>query len=109
MGGRGALVARSTGLAAIGAYLLCLWGLPDGVAEAVAHHHDPLAAPGAALDAVAAVHIAEALAHEVQQHAEDRTPPSPLDLVYLDQLGVRSELDHWRVLARSADDAATAA
>ena len=95
--------------AAIGAYLLCLWGLPDGVAEAVAHHHDPLAVPGAALDAIAAVHIADALAHEVQQHAGDRTPPSPLDVAYLDQLGVRSQLDQWRELARSAGDAATVA
>ena len=31
--------------AATGAYLLSLWGLPDGVVEAVAHHHDPLAFP----------------------------------------------------------------
>jgi HD-like signal output (HDOD) protein len=47
--------------------LLSLWGLPDGVVEAVAHHHDPGVVPGATLDAVAAVHIADALAHEVRQ------------------------------------------
>jgi HD-like signal output (HDOD) protein len=95
--------------AAIGAYLLCLWGLPDGVAEAVAHHHDPFAVPGAALDAVAAVHIADALAHEVQQNAGDRTPAPALDIAYLDQLGVRSRLERWRELARSAGDAAPTA
>jgi HD-like signal output (HDOD) protein len=95
--------------AAIGAYLLCLWGLPDGVAEAVAHHHDPLAVPGAGLDAIAAVHIADALAHEVQHNAEDTTPPALLDVAYLDGLGVRSQLDQWRELARSAGDAAPAA
>jgi HD-like signal output (HDOD) protein len=95
--------------AAIGAYLLCLWGLPDGVAEAVAHHHDPLAVPGAAPDAIAAVHIADALAHEVQQNAGDRTPAALLDVAYLDGLGVRSQLDQWRELARSAGDAAPAA
>jgi HD-like signal output (HDOD) protein len=90
--------------ATVGGYLLCLWGLPDGVAEAVAHHHDPLVVPGAALDAVAAVHIADVLAHEVQQNAEDRTPAPALDDGYLDQLEVRSQLDRWRQLARSASD-----
>ncbi len=88
--------------AATGAYLLSLWGLPDGVVEAVAHHHDPLAVPGAALDAVAAVHIADALAHEVQQAPGDQTASLLLDAVYLEQLGVRSQLDRWRELARSA-------
>ncbi len=88
--------------AATGAYLLSLWGLPDGVVEAVAHHHDPLAVPGAALDAVAAVHIADALAHEVRQSPDDTTPPPMLDAAYVDQLGVRSRLDQWRELARSA-------
>ncbi len=91
--------------AATGAYLLSLWGLPDGVVEAVAHHHDPLAVPGAALDAVAAVHIADALAHELEPGSEDRTPLVLLDDAYLDQLGVRSQLDQWRELARSAGDA----
>jgi HD-like signal output (HDOD) protein len=93
--------------AATGGYLLSLWGLPDGVVEAVAHHHDPLAVPGAALDAVAAVHIADALAHEVQQGPGDIAPL--LDAAYLDQLGVRSRLDQWRELARSAGDAAAVA
>ncbi len=91
--------------AATGAYLLSLWGLPDSVVEAVAHHHDPLAVPGAALDAVAAVHIADALAHEVQQRPGDRPRPPLLDDAYVDQLGVRLQLDQWRELARSAGDA----
>ena len=88
--------------AATGAYLLSLWGLPDGVVEAVAHHHNPLAAPGAALDAVAAVHIAEALAHEAQHNPDRQTPPPPLDETYLEQLGVQQQLDHWRTLAQQA-------
>ena len=93
--------------AATGAYLLSLWGLPDGVVEAVAHHHDPLSVPGAALDAVAAVHIAEALAHEVQHSSHDETPPPTLDHAYLDQLGVGDRLDQWRKLAAEASGAAT--
>ena len=98
--------------ATTGGYLLSLWGLPDGVVEAVAHHHDPLAVHGAALDAVAAVHIADALAHEVELEDGGLTQSS-LDDAYLDQLGIRSRLAQWREFAHSARDgmagAATAA
>jgi HD-like signal output (HDOD) protein len=92
--------------AATGAYLLSLWGLPDGVVEAVAHHHDPLDVPGTALDAVAAVHIAEALAHEVQPGLGAGPPPPRLDVGYLERLGVGSRLAQWRALARAAAGAA---
>ncbi len=96
---------QGTTHAATGAYLLCLWGLPDGVVEAVAHHHNPLAAPGAMLDAVAAVHIAEALAHEAQQNPDGLGPPPLLDETYIEQLGVRRQLDQWRKLAQQAANA----
>ncbi len=46
---------------AAGAYLLGLWGLPLGVVEAVAFHHDPLAAPAGA-DAGLATRLAVGLA-----------------------------------------------
>jgi HD-like signal output (HDOD) protein len=52
-----------------GAYLLGLWGLPPGVVEAVAFHHDPLAAPPAAEAGVAtrlAVGLAVMAVHEEQ-------------------------------------------
>jgi HD-like signal output (HDOD) protein len=87
--------------ATTGGYLLSLWGLPDSVVEAVAHHHDPLAVPGAALDAVAAVHIADALAQEVEP-TDGTLRPSSLDDAYVDQLGIRSRLAQWRELAHSA-------
>jgi len=89
--------------AATGAYLLSLWGLPDEVVEAVAHHHDPGAVPSVALDAIGAVHIADALAHEVHHSPGERTPPSLLDLEFLDRLGVSSRLDQWRELATDAE------
>ena len=99
------LEAQGLTHAATGAYLLSLWGIPFSVVEAVAHHHDPGAVPGTELDAVAAVHIADALAHDVQQ---DRAglPPPPLDTALLDRLGVQPQLAQWRQLARSAVDAA---
>ncbi len=86
-----------------GAYLLSLWGLPDGVVEAVAHHHDPGAVPGVVLDAIGAVHIADALAHEVRQGPDERTPPPRLDVAFIDRVGVSSRLDQWRELAIEAE------
>ena len=93
--------------AGTGAYLLSLWGLPDGVVEAVAHHHDPGAVPGAALDAVAAVHIAEALAHEVQPSLDDETPAPQLDSDYLDQISAGASLKRWREVAELAAEHVT--
>jgi HD-like signal output (HDOD) protein len=85
--------------AGTGAYLLSLWGLPDGVVEAVAHHHDPGSVPGLELDAIAAVHIADALAHELQPTTDESPPPSTLDEALLDRLGLRPRLDGWRHVA----------
>ncbi len=86
-----------------GAYLLSLWGLPDDVVEAVAHHHDPESFPGLALDPVAAVHIADALAHELEPSGDNCAPAGTLNEAYLDRLGLLRRQDLWRHLAaRSA-------
>jgi putative nucleotidyltransferase with HDIG domain len=82
-----------------GAYLLSLWGLPDSVVEAVAHHHDPDAFPGLAFDPVAAVHIADSLAHELSPPATDAPPPGTVDESLLDRLGLRPRQDLWRHMA----------
>jgi putative nucleotidyltransferase with HDIG domain len=92
----------------LGAHLLSLWGLPDGIAEAVAHHHRPVAVEGLELDAVAAVHIANALAHELHPPQEGAAPHQPLDEELLDRLDIRPQLDLWRRLARQLDAAASA-
>lgn len=47
--------------AAVGAYLLALWGLPAAVVEATAYHHDPAAAGEPAQRTLAAVHVANVL------------------------------------------------
>jgi len=90
--------------AELGAHLLSLWGLPDGIVEAVAHHHDPGSALGLALDAVAAVHVADALAQEIEPEADEGLPPATLDERLLDSLGLRHSLDLWRHLARQIHD-----
>jgi putative nucleotidyltransferase with HDIG domain len=91
----------------VGAHLLSLWGLPDGIVEAVAHHHDPSDVDGLAFDGVAAVHIANGLANELHPAHEDEPPAAGLDLELLDRLGLRPRLDLWRQRAR--DLAAVAA
>jgi putative nucleotidyltransferase with HDIG domain len=88
--------------AATGAYLLSLWGLPDGVVEAVAHHHDPGSLPGVGLDPVAAVHIANALANELEPEVEGRPPAQPLDDGFINQLGVGAQQNVWRRMAATA-------
>ena len=90
----------------IGAHLLSLWGLPDGIVEAVAHHHDPSEVDGLAFDGVAAVHIANGLANELVPAAEDEAPAAGLDLELLDRLGLRPRLDLWRQRARDLADVA---
>jgi putative nucleotidyltransferase with HDIG domain len=91
----------------IGAHLLSLWGLPDGIVEAVAHHHDPSEVDGLAFDGVAAVHIANGLANELHPATDEEPPAAGLDLELLDRLGLRPRLDLWR--SRSRELAAVAA
>lgn len=91
--------------AEIGAHLLSLWGLPDPIVEAVAGHHSPSSVPGLAFDGVAAVHIANVLAHELEPHDPEAPPAATLDDELLDKLGLRPRLDLWRHVARQlADD-----
>jgi putative nucleotidyltransferase with HDIG domain len=84
----------------IGAHLLSLWGLPDPIVEAVAHHHDPSEVDGLAFDGVAAVHIANGLANELIPITEGAAPAAGLDLELLDRLGLRPRLDLWRQRTR---------
>jgi len=82
-----------------GAYLLWLWGLPPQVAEAVAFHHSPRRSSSAGLSAVAVVHVADALADELEGDSEQM---SHLDEEYLEQMGLASRIPAWRQLAAKA-------
>jgi putative nucleotidyltransferase with HDIG domain len=90
--------------AEIGAYLLGLWGLPYPVVEAVAHHHTPTRVPSQALDPLATVYVANILAHEVgppsPQHGA--LAQAPIDLSYLESLGVAEQVPAWRSMAAAA-------
>jgi HD-like signal output (HDOD) protein len=97
--------------AEVGAYLLGLWGLPGTVVDAVAFHHRPACAGARGVDAVTAVHIADALAHEGRAAGHARAAPNgtgvrtavappALDLGYLATLGVDdASLAAWRAHA----------
>jgi HD-like signal output (HDOD) protein len=98
------IVERSllgSGHAEVGAYLLTLWGLPYGIVEAVANHHQPARAGATCLDAVAAVHAAGAFAEDVHPNhvAADLSVESRLDLDYLDVIGASAELPKWGEMA----------
>jgi HD-like signal output (HDOD) protein len=90
--------------AEVGAYLLSIWGLPCTITEAVAHHHRPGRVPQDSLDAVAIVHIANALAHghSARARAEHGQVFQLLDPEYLKSLGVFEEMDYWESLAENA-------
>jgi HD-like signal output (HDOD) protein len=97
--------------AGIGAHLLALWGLPSPIVEAVAYHHAPSLIPQQRFDTVAAVYLANVLAHECD-HGQPSSDASPLlqetDLPYLDALDVTPHLPAWQAMAREAADALTA-
>lgn len=79
--------------AELGAYLLGLWGLPGEVVDAVAHHHTPGAVESPDLDLVAAVHIADALAHAVRpKHVDAR---AEVDAAWLEAHGWADRWEEW--------------
>src|SRR5581483_1099521 len=70
--------------AEVGAYLLSIWGLPYPVVEAVAYHHQPAQVARTGFDAVAAIYVANALAHQSLPVADGQAlAQPPLDLSYL--------------------------
>jgi HD-like signal output (HDOD) protein len=81
--------------AQVGAYLMGLWGLSDVIIDALAYHHLPSACPTQMWSPLAAVHIAEALVHDL---TPDLTvgPTPAIDTDYLEALGLRNHLPTWR-------------
>ncbi|WKV51175.1 HDOD domain-containing protein [Dickeya fangzhongdai] len=71
--------------AAVGAYLLALWGLPMDIVEAVACHVQPSRATEKVFGVIGTVHVAVTLANN-----------GVLDLDYLEQTGVLNKLPQWQ-------------
>lgn len=70
--------------AAVGAYLLALWGLPMDIVDAVARHTHPGRTAATGFGLAGTVHVAVALAN-------GQTP----DLAYLEHTGVLDQWPHW--------------
>ena len=91
--------------AEIGAYLLCLWGLPHRIVEAVAHHHTPSQVDDDDdVSVLLAVAAADALVHEVQADPADGEHET--DMRVFERLGL-SDLSDWRAEAAAIVDGTT--
>jgi putative nucleotidyltransferase with HDIG domain len=86
----------------VGAYLLWLWGLPDNIVQAVAHHHSPAEYAGARSSTLLAVHIADALIHEPDARA-GIISTERLDRGYIRSLGLAERIAAWRDLIDTAE------
>lgn len=90
--------------AAIGAYLLSVWGLPNSVIEAVAYHHRPSRCPNRGFSALTAVHAVDAFDEERRASCgENALAPALLDIDYLDSQGARTRVDLWRQECRDRE------
>jgi HD-like signal output (HDOD) protein len=82
--------------AAIGAYLLGFWGLPDAIIDAVAYHHFPALKVEQGFGIVAIAHIADAFANESGALRHTNHLVDGLDYVYLEQIKMRDRIPAWR-------------
>jgi HD-like signal output (HDOD) protein len=83
--------------AEVGAYILGTWGVPFGIVEAVAGHHEPSRFGSSSFDATTAVHIAEGL---VTEGDHPLLAPHLLDVPHLERLGLLPEVPTWRALVQ---------
>lgn len=81
--------------AEVGAYLLGLWGLGDGIVETVAFHHAPAQCLNRTFGPLTAVHVANGLVREDLTGKEDSSPPR-VNCDYLRALGLVDRLPQWR-------------
>lgn len=86
--------------AAVGGYLLGLWGLPVPVVEAIALHHQPSDSSGRAVCPLLVVHAANALIQRARPPLIKGVIPSGLDLEYLARLELSERLNVWEQAVR---------
>jgi putative nucleotidyltransferase with HDIG domain len=78
-----------------GAYLLCLWGLPLQVVEAVLGHHYPAGSVGKKFTAATALHLAESLEHWAELE-RNGVRDAKLDFAYPPELGIAARMDELK-------------
>ena len=87
--------------AAMGAYLLSLWGFPDSIVETVAWHYAPGECSGPNLNALTAVHVAFAIECDESNNVKDEKL-SAIDSDYLTTLGIAEQIPSLRGFAAGA-------
>ena len=88
--------------AAVGAYLLGLWGLPDPIVEAVAWHHQPSEAAPKNFSALIAVHAANYYDHRRHFYPGAGDKPT-LDEALLADIGLADRPAIWELTVQSLD------
>ncbi|HEX2580838.1 MAG TPA: response regulator [Dongiaceae bacterium] len=86
--------------AQLGAYLLHYWGFNNASVIALAYHHCPEEAEGAAIDPVTVVHVAESMlggSHGCSNSS------ATLNQAYLEAIGLGDHLGEWRHLIPGGD------
>ena len=78
--------------AAVGAYLLGLWGLPDGIIQATAFHHHPASQPALPINTATITHVANAV---VKAGPAIQETIDAVDSEYLENAGLLSQLSSW--------------
>lgn len=86
----------------VGAYLLGLWGLPESIVATNAFHHAPMKSHDRTFNTMTAVHVANALAYEIN-HTKSVIPPA-IDLTYLAKLNLTDRLPVWREMCQKAGE-----
>ena len=81
--------------AAVGAYLMGIWGLPDTVVQAIAFHHTPSAMSEERISPLTEVHVATVLDSGPDGSAFGETERE-LDRAQLERLGRFERLPAWR-------------
>jgi HD-like signal output (HDOD) protein len=84
----------------IGAYLLGAWGLPFATVEAVAYQHTPSAVTAGSRPVLAAIHLADALVKAAYARETDEGLLRRLDVPFLTEAGMASDIPTWYALAR---------
>jgi len=94
--------------AAVGGYLLGLWGLPQEIIEAVAFHHDPSSSADEVFTPLAAVHVANVLSADPIDPELDSVATESFDEQYLARLELRHRMPEWEIVAAECASPTTA-
>jgi len=87
--------------AEVGAYLLGLWGLPDGIVEAVGFHHVPEASMIRNFGPLAAVHVGNNMDHLIAG-ASDLDSAGLFSETFMTDAALMDKLPAWRSLCVAA-------